>query len=185
MYADLAQPKPKAHLIHGFNVFDGGLGTVGRLIPYLPDRYEPSMFVYGWKGLFTIWAGYNKILAKDLLNEVGIYDVVIGHSNGCAIIARALEAGMVCKQVVLIHPALDRDWEPPVDCGCQRIDVYYSSRDIATRAARLIPWHRWGGMGTYGPDSDSSIFHKHDDGFRHSEGFAVDPGFYVAMLDAG
>ncbi|MCP4103906.1 MAG: hypothetical protein GY750_21175 [Lentisphaerae bacterium] len=89
---------------------------------------------------------------------------------------------MPVQHAIFIHPALDRDWEPVGYSSVKRIDVYYSENDSATRTARYLPFHNWGAMGTTGPTSDSEIFHRHNDGLEHSDGFIKCPDLFIESL---
>ena len=174
----------KAKLIHGYNVKDNGAGSIDTLVKPLEDlgfTVDSTEADYGFTTLLMILLGNKKRAAKLLANyEKG--EVLIGHSNGCMIIARAIDAGMPVKRAIFIHPALDNDWEPPADAAIEQIDVFYSERDVATKVASWIPWVRWGNMGTVGPVKTNPVFKPHNDGYRHSEGFAKNPSLYVQPL---
>jgi len=165
-------------------VNDGGLSTVGTLFPLLKAQgHNPRFFAYGWVGLIGAWLGNGK-RAKKLKNCTSDNDVLIGHSNGCAIIARALKKGANPKRIIFIHPALNKLWEPP-DSFEGIIHVYHSERDRATEVAKLTKWvpkSIWGDMGGSGAVSGHPAFINHDDGFRHSEGFEKNPELYLETL---
>lgn len=170
-------------ITHGFNVSDGGEGSVGKLIPFLRVMgYTVALYSYPYR--FLVGA----LLCDDedtrgLMDAFQEGDVIIGHSNGGKLIAMAIEAGLPVEHAVLIHPALDRDWEPPKDHPIKRIDVYYSGKDMATWFARFSPW-KWGAMGTVGPISKHPCFEgaRHEENQRHSTGFDVHPDKYLESL---
>jgi hypothetical protein len=179
------------HLIHGFNVADGGKNTVDTLRPLLEKAgYEVSEFDYGRIGLLGVRFG-NKKRARRLAGQVEPADIVVGHSNGCALIALAMQMGMTVSHAVFIHPALNRKWTPPKGAA-EKVTVYFSEKDIATRAAKLLVGvmklfptkyqYMWGSMGTVGPKSDWPGWERVDDGMRHSEGFTVNPAMYCSNL---
>lgn len=139
-------------LLHGFNVTDEGCATVGKLAPY----FEEAGFVvkrprYGWRGLLGVRFLNNTFgrLVADL-SEPG--DIVVGHSNGCAIAANALGHGAIFDQLVLINPALDSDYEFPETV--RKIHVWHSPSDAPVRFAKFLPWHAWGDMGAVGHKGD-------------------------------
>ncbi|MCK5015799.1 MAG: hypothetical protein KAS32_01905 [Candidatus Peribacteraceae bacterium] len=169
-------------LIHGFNVHDGGASTVDLLIPGIKARgFRVVEYDYGWRGLLGSLL-LNQHDADKLILQHQPGDIYIGHSNGCAILSRAIDDGLGAENVIFIHPALDRDWEPPENTQVKYLSVFYSSRDRATRAARFIPWVRWGEMGTVGPTSKHPSFWPLDDGYRHSEGFVKNPDLYLQPI---
>ena len=174
--------KGRVILVHGFNVRDGGLGSIDKLIPYiLKAGYDVREYDYGFRLLLGVrWR--SKEDAQGLFDLYQPGDIVIGHSNGGHLIARAIEMGMPVKHAVMIHPALDRDWEPPALHPVEQIHVYYSGQDIATWAAQFLPWHKWGAMGTVGPTSADPRLSGHREKASHSGGFITHPGRYVESL---
>lgn len=141
--------KPRVILLHGFNVSDEGEKTVGQLAPYLERAGFPSVkrVRYGWLGLLGVRAlngRFARIIAD--LTEPG--DIVIGHSNGCAIAFEAARLGAPFGQMVLINPALDDDVQFPPQIG--RIHVWHSPSDSPVFIAKFLPWHAWGDLGADG-----------------------------------
>jgi hypothetical protein len=175
-------PHRRSILLHGFNVRDGGEGTIDMLKPGLEEKgYTPIELDYGWMGLIGTYFR-NDNIARRLIYEYQPGDVIIGHSNGCAIIAMAIELGLPAQHCIFIHPALDNDWAPPFDKPVERIDVYFSAKDIPTRLAKWVPFNDWGDMGTVGPTTFYPFWKRHNDGLRHSEGFVIDPEMYLSSL---
>ncbi len=139
-------------LLHGFNVTDEGCATVGKLAPYFERRgFAVKRPRYGWRGLLGVRFLNNTFgrLVADL-SEPG--DIVVGHSNGCAIAVKALEHGAIFDQLVLINPALDSDYEFPANV--RRVHVWHSPSDAPVRFAKWLPWHSWGDMGAVGYTGD-------------------------------
>lgn len=168
-------------LVYGFNTSDGGAKTVARLSPYLRRLgYEVITYDYGYRFLLGALVK-GKSDAKGLVDLYQPGDIVIGHSNGCKLIAMAIEMGMPVVRTIFIHPALDKDWVPPLKHPVQRIDVYYSHLDKATWWAQFSPW-KWGGMGTYGPISNDIRFVRHRERQRHSAGFIEHPKKYIVHV---
>ena len=145
-------------LLHGFNVSDGGTGSIDKLKPYL--RGEVCEYDYGWKGLLGVRMA-NKGLAEKLARMVSPGDVGIGHSNGCAILHLASHMGAKFRKLVYINPALDSDAAPGPHV--ESLDVWHSPSDAPVRLARWLPWHAWGDMGAKGytgPDERVKNFDK-------------------------
>lgn len=135
-------------LLHGFNVSDEGAHTVGRLAPYFEAAgFEVKRPRYGWCGLLGV-RFMNRRFARLIADLAEPGDVVVGHSNGCAIAADAADIGAPISQLVLINPALDADrrFAPQV----QRVHVWHSPSDGPVTFAKFLPWHAWGDMGAVG-----------------------------------
>jgi len=171
----------RAILIHGMNVIDLGAGSIDLVKHYLYSKgHTPFEFEYGWLGLLGVRFG-NKAIAEKLMQIYQEGDVVIAHSNGCAITARAIDMGLPVEHCIFIHPALQPEWEPLENSKVKRIDVYYSEHDKVGRLAALYRWAAplnfifgptyYGPMMTYGATSQNRIFENHNDGQKHSSGF--------------
>jgi len=140
--------KPRAILVHGFNVWDNGAGTVDRLEPYLEKAgFNVAQFDYGWIFLLRVRLN-NKRYARRLAAMTQPEDVLIGHSNGCNIITEAGWIGAHCRHAVFINPALDSDAPIPPRFG--GVDVWHSPSDAPVRLARFLWFHPWGNMGARG-----------------------------------
>lgn len=142
-------------LVHGFNVWDGGRATVGKLRPFYAAHGIPYIMVnYGHFGLGeTYWK--NKKIAKKIAEACtnaklsGNKVILVGHSNGCAIIHQAAEKyGAEIHKAVYINPALDKDTEPAESMGA--LDVWHSPSDKPVKWSRKLPFHPWGEMGATG-----------------------------------
>lgn len=146
------------HLIHGFNVSDGGRGSVGRLSPWLHDT---RLHDYGWTFLLRL-RGVNRDAVRRLALQAKDGDVLVAHSNGCLIVWRLVHEmqarGKTPGAVVCIQPALRRDtrWPDnvPVLCCHNPADWIVSLGRIWGRFASVAnPWrnrHGWGAAGRYG-----------------------------------
>lgn len=144
---------PTAHLIHGFNVSDGGARTVGRLRPSLEAAgWRVRLHDYGWTGPLLLRLA-NRRVVRELQAAIAPGDVVIGHSNGCLIAWQLAECSRL-SAVVCIQPALRRDtrWCTPVLCLYNRHDwAVRFGRLWARLASRLTRrWHGWGAAGASG-----------------------------------
>ncbi len=157
------------HLIHGFNVWKPER-TVGKLAPYFLSAGLPTNMVnYLWTGLYLARKRNSRVAAR-LCKVVRPDDIVVGHSNGCAIIKLALDLGMVCQRAILIHPALPVSVTFPERVA--RIDVWHDASDVPVKWAAilssLIPdsWFAarpWGAAGAYGINTRDARIHNHNE----------------------
>ena len=138
-------------LLHGFNVRDSGVRTIQKLRPYLTrsgfnDVNAPS---YGFVHLFGA-AFFNDNFAALLAGMSEPHDVLVAHSNGCALAYRAIHhESSQFEHLVFINPAL----RPcvPIPSKVKSLDVWHSPSDRAVRAARFTSWFTfWGNMGAVG-----------------------------------
>ncbi len=150
--------------IHGFNVSDGGDGSVNLLKPILREYDDGHLLIHQYRrlGLFGVLR-HNTRISKALkhrvksMNEKGFTVNAVGHSNGCALIVEAARHGAVFDSVILINPALNTNIVFPLTI--KNILVVHTKHDKATRIARffdviplverLIP-DIWGAMGAVG-----------------------------------
>jgi hypothetical protein len=141
---------PAVHLVHGFNVRDGGARTTDLIAPYFEKHgFTPVEQDYGYVLLTMLVT--NRVVANKIAGEVRPGDIGCGHSNGCAVLTRAADAGAPFDGLVLINPALDADIE--FAPHLKWVHVYYNQDDGAVKWAELIPdWlnQRWGNMGARG-----------------------------------
>lgn len=142
------------HLIHGFNVSDGGRGSIGRLAPFLCD---PVPHNYGWTFLFRLrWVNANAV--ASMLPSIRPGDVLVAHSNGCLIAWQLVKMGAPVAAVVCIQPALRRDthWPSHVPVLCCRNDddwIVSLGRVWGRFISVTNPWkdrHGWGAAGRFG-----------------------------------
>lgn len=143
-----SRPPTRVILVHGFNVRDGGRGSIGKLAPYFTSAgFEVLRFDYGWRGLLGVRFG-NEGVAKKLIAITQPGDVIVGHSNGCCVAHLAAHTGARFGPCVYINPALDADARlaPQVPS----LDVWFSPSDTPVRFARFLPFHPWGDMGRKG-----------------------------------
>ncbi len=155
--------KTVAILVHGYNV-----SYPERTVGKLRSHFEAlgcmvEMFTYGDTNLFQVrWR--NPRLAKKLARRVkhwkdlGYKVILVGHSNGCAIIYLTTTVlGVHSDQVVAINPALKKHYNP--DFSAKVVQVWHNSGDkpvvFAKFWSKIIPdkWFRarpWGEMGNVG-----------------------------------
>ena len=152
------RPAQRAILVHGFNVRDHGVNTVGMLRQTLGLLgYASHVFRYGWLGVIGVyvWNDNASRLLADIIADSGA-TLLVGHSNGCALIHRAMwllsDEGYQPPQplnALYISPALDRD--AVVSPVAHRVGVLYTPHDWAVRVSRYLPGVEWGDMGARGP----------------------------------
>ncbi|MFA5495177.1 MAG: hypothetical protein WC247_10400 [Porticoccaceae bacterium] len=155
----------KAHLIHGFNVSDGGSDSIGKLAPFFAlEGIDVIDHNYGWVGLLRLrWR--NRKATRRILPHIAPGDILVGHSNGCLVCWELLEAGAPAGAVICIQPALRRDcpWPTHVPVLC-----LYNPADWIVSLGRL--WgrfisvanpisrrHGWGAAGRHGFDPAPNI----------------------------
>lgn len=148
----------RVHLIHGFNVSDGGRRSVGNLIPMLEaGGHEPVLHDYGWTGPLRLRLR-NRNTVRDIASLIGVGDALIGHSNGALICRNLVHAvGDRISAVVAIQPCVRRDLTWP---SHMQILCLHNDGDWAVRVGRmwgrmstlLTPFapHGWGAAGAHG-----------------------------------
>ena len=99
----------KIYLIHGFNVDDGGKATIQKLEPlFKMNGFFVHTIDYNWMGLIGV-RFCNKKIAHAIASMADDDSIIIGHSNGCALIHYAAQYGAPFKKVVYINPALNKN----------------------------------------------------------------------------
>ena len=142
--------------LHGFNVRDKGVGSIGKLRPYLLEIFPNAIYDadsadYGWdfllKANYLYWTG-NTI--DRIANALKDADLVICHSNGANYCMKALSRIHNPKlKIVFLSPALNRDYK--FNETFQKCLVMYSQDDKTVYWAKWVPLSRWGDMGKVGP----------------------------------
>lgn len=173
-------------LIHGYNVWDGGRATVGKLRPFFAEHSVPYIMLdYDHFGLIDV-RFKNKGVAKRLsvactnARAAGFEVVVVGHSNGCAIMHQAAhEFDAKIDKAVYINPALDADAEPANTV--RSLDVWYSPSDKPVMFSKWLLHHPWGDMGAKGyiGGSDKVASFNKESGYfasskEHSDMFSME-----------
>lgn len=163
----------KCHLVHGYNIKDGGNKTIDRLLPYL--NYSEITTVehdYGHLNIYGVLTK-NKKIASKIVRKLGSDDVAIGHSNGCAILVKSLQQGAVLDKLILINPALDKHFEFPESVN--EIHIFHSHKDkvvvLAKYLRKLVFWRNtflWGEMGNTGYRGNDSRVTNHLMKTKHS-----------------
>jgi hypothetical protein len=119
------------HVVHGIHT--SGPSPVQGLIPYL-SGFDVRYPDYGWiAGLETRVA--NPIIVGTLVPYIAPDDILIGHSNGCAIAYDLMNRGARVSQAIFINAALEQRITRPF--GCPKITVYFNAGDQITEAARI------------------------------------------------
>lgn len=146
--------KPQRVIIaHGFNVSDNGAGTTARLAAKFREdpRYEVTEFETGERGFMDVRLK-NPRLSQELARLVKDGDIIIGHSDGCNLIDKALHAkdslhpGRV--RCVYLNPALDRD--TALSGIVDKCLVFHTESDKVVLVSKYRPFFAWGEMGMKG-----------------------------------
>jgi len=142
------------HLIHGFNVGDGGKSTVRRLEPFLEGPVVAHD--YGWTFLFSLRCR-NARAIEEIVACLQPGDVLVGHSNAAWIIWQlAQDHADKLAGVVVINPALRRDTLWPESL---RVMCIHNSTDWVVELGRWwsrlvslggLNFHGWGAAGRHG-----------------------------------
>jgi hypothetical protein len=135
------------HLIHGIHT--SGPSTLSGFIPLLKEsRYPDYGYIYGVETR-TI----NPVIVGTLSPYINPDDVLICHSNGCAIAYDMMLRGVEVKGAIFINAALEQNIVRPAKCPW--IDVYFNAGDRITEAAEIaaklgLSDAVWGMMGHAG-----------------------------------
>lgn len=117
------------HLIHGIHT--AGPGTLRGFPALLKDSKFPDYgYIYG-----VDTKRVNPAIVGTLEPYIAPDDVLICHSNGCAIAYDLMLRGVPMAGCVFINAALRQDIARPPTCGW--IDVYYNAGDKITEAAQI------------------------------------------------
>lgn len=166
------------HLVHGFNVKDGGKATIDKLIPFL-ERKKITVFQHDYGHLDIVGVlRRNKAIAAKIKPQLSPGDVAIGHSNGCAILVKSLQQGAKLDKLILINPALDKNFQFPA--GVNEIHVFHNKHDKAVVMAKwlrkLVFWRNsfiWGEMGNKGYQGNDTRVTNHVLAKGHSAVFNI------------
>ncbi len=141
-------------VIHGFNVRDGGKGSVDRLTAYLEKPVRNCD--YGWTNLITLRC-VNARTVNRMARLVKPGDVLIGHSNGALIAWEIAQRVQGLAGVAVINAAMRRDtlWPKglPVLCLHNSTDWVVQLGLMWSRlvsAGGYLHPHGWGAAGRYG-----------------------------------
>lgn len=146
----------RIHLIHGIHTgFNNP--TVPGLVPVLESTGIQVMHPdYGYI-LAAETRRINPMVVGLLKPYIDTGDVLIGHSNGCAVIYDLLmelvKTSVKVRGVVFINAALSERVRLPEEI--EWCDVYYNHGDTVTEIAKLAEWigtapRCWGEMGHVG-----------------------------------
>lgn len=150
------------HLIHGIHTEP--TSPVKGLVPYLEQAgFRVAYPEYGFE-LALETRIVNPMLVGSLLPYIAPGDILIGHSNGCAIAYALMLLGAPIQGAVFINGALETTLMRPT--GIKWLDVYYNAGDDITVAARIaadigivVPiWGELGHSGYAGNDPRVSDF---------------------------
>ncbi len=137
------------HLIHGIHT--AGASPIEGLASFFASdsyRYPDYGFILGIET-----RAINPIVAGSILPYINDGDIIIGHSNGCAIAYDLAWRGAPAVGLVFVNAALDQMISRPKPV--EWIDVYFNAGDEITEAAKIgavldITDPVWGEMGHAG-----------------------------------
>jgi hypothetical protein len=162
------------HLIHG--IHSTGQTPIEGLGPFLPFGSHIAYPDYGFiLGLET--RVVNPIIVGCLRPYIAPTDILIGHSNGCAVIYDLMHSGVAMGGAIFINAALEQNIIRPSTVPW--IDVYFNGGDDITEAAKLgarlgIDDPVWGEMGHAGYSGLDTLIHNTD--CAHTPGMPVVDG---------
>ena len=121
-------------LVHGIR--SDSENSLDSIKPFLIDD-ELLEFDYGFIGVLSARFGNRSrsIILKDTVERQNGDVTIVCHSNGGTIVADALDLGLNCKKVVMIHPALSVDWKVP-DSFTGEVICFHSEKD-------KVGWLAW------------------------------------------
>jgi hypothetical protein len=146
------------HLIHGIHT--EGVSLVEGIIPFLSEwgvKYPDYGYILGIETRII-----NPLIVGSLQPYINPEDVLIGHSNGCAIAYDLMRRGVTVAGAIFINAALEANIARPA--GCPWIVVYSNKGDKITEAAQIaarlgVTDPVWGEMGHSGySGKDPNIF---------------------------
>jgi hypothetical protein len=137
------------HLIHGIHT--EGASPVEGLIPFLSPlsvKYPDYGYILGIETRVV-----NPIIVGALRAYIEPGDIIIGHSNGCAVAYDLMRAGAPITGMVFVNAAVEQ--QIVRNAPVKWIDVYYNPGDEITEAAKLgeelgVTDPVWGEMGHAG-----------------------------------
>ena len=152
------------HLVHG--IHSQGQTPIEALSLSLPFGADVAYPDYGFiLGLET--RVVNPIIVGCLRPYIEPTDIMIGHSNGCAVIYDLMHSGVAMSGAVFVNAALDQAIIRPA--GVPWIDVYFNAGDTVTEAAKVgallgLDDPVWGEMGHAGYAGSDPQIHNTDCG---------------------
>jgi hypothetical protein len=148
------------YIAHGFNVRDPRVFfKIGQ--GFAAANHEVVEIDYGWTGLISARRAVVREGAR-LAEIAKPGDIAIGHSNGCSVIAHALDLGAPLRQVMMVNAALNKE---RTLVGVERADIYHAKDDSAVLFGEYLRWFSplrlvgkettWGEMGRTGYRGDA------------------------------
>lgn len=153
----------RVHLIHGIHTEPNS--PVKELIPYLvKEGFDVRYPEYGYE-LAVETRLLNPMIEGILLPYIEEGDILIGHSNGCALAYHLMQQGAPAVGAVFINGALETSIVRPGTC--KWIDVYCNSGDTVTELAKWGAhygladnvWGELGHLGYIGKDPKIQTLH--------------------------
>lgn len=149
--------KPVIHVLHGIHSDSGNMDVLTPFYAVLGFR----VWLWDYGHIYAANARFfkNPYVVDELAAQVKPGDIGVGHSNGCAILADACDAGVPFAGLTYINPALNKTRRFAKHIRWAR--VYYNEFDTAVLAGKWFRWlnpvswvkqHPYGEMGRVGVD---------------------------------
>ena len=146
--------KPTIFLVHGFNDESAGARNIDKSAPFYVEKgytVDKDEMDYGFINLIQVRLRKRPHIMR-IANAVNSCEgpvVLIGYSNGCHYLLKALK--YIFKQdviLILCSAALNRRIKIPANVS--HTYVYHIKSDTTVWFASFIPWSKWGRMGAVG-----------------------------------
>ncbi len=147
----------KAVIVPGMFQRDGGLNSIGRMLPRLRQLgYTAELIDPGFWHVLRLYFGRRFNMDQKVSRALWNADLIIGHSFGAVIIDRALRLLPITDKervLVLVNPSLNADTDVPETV--KHRFVMFSRSDLLVRLSGWLPFLRLGRMGAIGYTGES------------------------------
>lgn len=134
-------------IVHGIHTNDDAKWMFRFAEAFSRAGLDPQVWTYGYAyALTTRWENGGR--AQALRDLILPGDIVLGHSNGGALIWLAAQLGAPIGGAVLLNPALDSD--KALAEHVPWVNLYPNRHDIAVKFAKIFCKHPWGAQGRDG-----------------------------------
>ncbi len=159
---------PTVRFFHGVHV-NRPNDSIGKLKKHFTEAGFTKVKMHSYGFMPALIAPLrNGGIVKDLVPEIALGDILVGHSNGGTIIRELAEAGVRMGGAVLINPAVDDDYQFP--SSVPWVHVYFNKDDDVVSWSRLYFLYRsWGDMGRDGYIGPNDGRYTNFDGGNPSE----------------
>lgn len=171
------------YLIHGIETSDSKRSTIS-FLKYTLSEFNVETLSYGYVPVILAFviSFLNFFFALRLKRNIAPGQILIGHSNGCAL-AYDISSDIETLGLVLINPALDND--VVFDPRLAFVHIYWSRNDEVTWLSKYIPFSKWGSMGAEGYKGEDARVMQWDMGTSHNGIASDDAARYWGPIIAG